>query len=138
MARLQQLGDILGMGADEVAAVQEELAEAAFRAQVRALDRARPAGGRLAGLFGRRRGRACSVGPGTQTAAGAAPARPPKPPAERPVKPPAFPSQAQEVLRGTGTLSPERASYLEEMRKQLRVAQDKADKVIREVRGLGV
>jgi hypothetical protein len=34
MARLQQLGDVLGMGAAEVAAVQQELSEQAFRTQV--------------------------------------------------------------------------------------------------------
>ncbi|KIY96976.1 hypothetical protein MNEG_10986 [Monoraphidium neglectum] len=46
----------------------------------------------------------------------------------------AFKSQAQEVLRGTGTLSPERSAYLEEMRRQLSLPQDKADKIVREVR----
>jgi len=76
ITRLQQLADVLGMGPSEIAAVQQDLAEQAFRAQ------------------------------------------------------------ANEVLRGTGTLSPERQSYLEEMRKQLKLPQDKAEKVIREVRGL--
>ncbi|GBF94257.1 110 kDa translocon of chloroplast envelope inner membrane [Raphidocelis subcapitata] len=46
----------------------------------------------------------------------------------------AFKAQAQEVLRGTGAMSPERAAYLEEMRKQLSLPQDKADKIIREIR----
>jgi len=42
-------------------------------------------------------------------------------------------AQAQEVLRGTGSLSPERQAYLEDMRKQLSLPQEKADKIIREV-----
>jgi hypothetical protein len=42
--------------------------------------------------------------------------------------------QAQEVLRGSGSLTPERKQYLEELRNQLSVSQDKADKIIREVR----
>ncbi|KAI8475724.1 MAG: hypothetical protein J3K34DRAFT_517150 [Monoraphidium minutum] len=46
----------------------------------------------------------------------------------------AFRAQAQEVLRGTGSLSPERASYLDAMRKQLSLPQDKADKIVKEVR----
>jgi hypothetical protein len=45
-------------------------------------------------------------------------------------------TQAQDVLRGTGALTPERQAYLEDMRKQLSLPQDKADKIIREVRGL--
>lgn len=38
------------------------------------------------------------------------------------------------MLRGSGQLTPERTKYLEEMRAQLQVPQDKAAKIIREVR----
>ena len=38
------------------------------------------------------------------------------------------------MLRGTGNLTTERAAYLEEMRKQLQLPEDKAQKIIREVR----
>lgn len=44
--------------------------------------------------------------------------------------------QAQEVLRATGQLTPERKAYLDDMRKQLQLPEDKADKIIREVRRL--
>lgn len=49
----------------------------------------------------------------------------------------AYRNQAQEVLRGTGTLSPERKEYLDQMRQQLGLQQATADKIIREVGGLG-
>jgi hypothetical protein len=39
------------------------------------------------------------------------------------------------VLRGTGTLSPERKEYLDGMRQQLGLQQATADKIIREVGG---
>ncbi|KAF8060559.1 SULTR2 [Scenedesmus sp. PABB004] len=74
MARLQQLGDLLGMGMPEVAAVHNDLAEQAYR------------------------------------------------------------SQAQDVLRGSGSLSEERKTYLEELRAQLNIGKEAADKIIREVR----
>jgi len=45
--------------------------------------------------------------------------------------------QAQEVLRGSGSLTPERKQYLDELRTQLSISQDKADKIIREVRRTG-
>lgn len=43
----------------------------------------------------------------------------------------AFKSQATEVLRGSGSLSEERKQYLEELRTQLNIPKDKADKIIR-------
>jgi hypothetical protein len=50
----------------------------------------------------------------------------------------AYRNQAQEVLRGTGTLSPERKEYLDQMRQQLGLQQATADKIIREVGGGGL
>lgn len=43
--------------------------------------------------------------------------------------------QAQDVLRGTGSITPEREAYLEQMRQQLSLPEDKAKKIIREVGG---
>lgn len=40
------------------------------------------------------------------------------------------------MLRATGQLTPERKAYLDDMRKQLQLPEDKAEKIIREVRRL--
>ncbi|KAI8462392.1 MAG: hypothetical protein J3K34DRAFT_448722 [Monoraphidium minutum] len=75
MARLQQLGDILGMNQFEVASVHQDLSEQAFK------------------------------------------------------------QQATDALRGPGSGSnPQVTAYLEDMRKQLQLPEDKANKIIREIR----
>jgi hypothetical protein len=48
----------------------------------------------------------------------------------------AFKAQAQDALRAPGPLTPERTAYLEDLRKQLSLPEDKAQKIIREVRGM--
>jgi len=46
----------------------------------------------------------------------------------------AFKAQAQDVLRGNGTLTPERRKYLDDMASQLGLAPAQRDKVVKEVR----
>jgi hypothetical protein len=46
----------------------------------------------------------------------------------------AFKAQCHEVMRGVGGVTPEKAEYLENMRQQLNLPKETADKVIKDVR----